>query len=158
MRSKTYTDEELNELRSIFSYNPLSGAITIKKTRKGSGLSVGDECGCADPNGYIRVPALGSYILAHRLAFILLGQEPPDMVDHINQDKQNNTWRNLRATTNSLNMRNTKARNSLGVKGIYKNNKGWKVQRTVDSKTIVYARTPCLGQALKIQKEIYVPL
>lgn len=59
-------------------------------------------------------------MLAHRLAYTLLGVELPEQVDHINGDKTCNAWHNLRDATQSQNQHNAKKRadNTSGVKGL----------------------------------------
>lgn len=58
--------------------------------------------------------------LAHRLAFIWMLGKAPNLVDHKNKIKTDNSWLNLRASTHALNAQNTGARcnNILGIKGI----------------------------------------
>jgi len=68
---------------------------------------------------------------AHRLAFLyMLGELPPNQVDHINRNRTDNRWVNLRAATHSDNCRNhTPGANSSGVTGVYffKRTGGWMV-------------------------------
>lgn len=47
----------------------------------------------------------------------------PEYVDHIDLDKSNNVWSNLRPAEHRENVRNSKVRsnNKLGVKGVYYN-------------------------------------
>jgi hypothetical protein len=44
--------------------------------------------------------------------------EWPSEIDHINLDKADNRWTNLRLATRRLNNANTRPRGALGVKGV----------------------------------------
>jgi hypothetical protein len=58
----------------------------------------------------------------HRIIWVLMtGEEPPDLIDHIDGNQKNNAWSNLRAATKSQNMMNrgVQTNNRLGAKGIY---------------------------------------
>jgi hypothetical protein len=59
---------------------------------------------------------------ASRCAWLYMtGAWPVDQVDHIDRDRMNNRWRNLREADNSLNQVNTGLRsdNKTGFKGVY---------------------------------------
>jgi hypothetical protein len=63
----------------------------------------------------------GKQVLAHRLAYRLItGDWPTTYIDHIDRDKRNNKWSNLRLATPSDNNCNTSLRadNRSGVKGV----------------------------------------
>lgn len=63
----------------------------------------------------------GTRYLAHRLAFLYMTGAWPDCdVDHINLDRADNRWGNLRQATRSQNMANGKLRssNTSGFKGV----------------------------------------
>lgn len=51
----------------------------------------------------------GKYCAAHRVIWKLMtGKEPPSIIDHRDQNKNNNCWRNLRAATKPQNCVNRK--------------------------------------------------
>jgi hypothetical protein len=62
----------------------------------------------------------------------MAGTFPPDETDHINRDKTDNRFANLRAVTKSENQHNTnlKITNTSGYKGVHycKTNKKWRAQ------------------------------
>jgi hypothetical protein len=68
--------------------------------------------------GYRQVWWHGKHVWAHRVAFELMGVPVPDQVDHINGDKADNRWCNLRAATSSQNARNRRVANRTGFKGV----------------------------------------
>lgn len=65
--------------------------------------------------GYVVVSLCGVQFLAHRLAWLLMTREwPPEHTDHINRDRSDNRWVNLRLASISQNNANsikTKPRN-----------------------------------------------
>ena len=65
--------------------------------------------------------------LAHRILFkVYTGCEPPDHIDHKNQNKQDNRKENLREATHETNMRNRKIskNNTSGANGLRKSSSG----------------------------------
>ena len=72
--------------------------------------------------GYRSIKIFGSLYQAHRLAYLMsTGQDPLDMqIDHINQDRLDNRFSNLRLVTNTENSRNASIRsdNTSGITGI----------------------------------------
>lgn len=72
-------------------------------------------------NGYSGIMFEGRAVYAHRLAFFLMtGKWPLQQVDHINGDKKDNRWINLREASASQNKANENRRstNTSGLKGV----------------------------------------
>jgi hypothetical protein len=87
------------------SYNPETG-LFIWRTKRGR-KSANSVAGSVGDRGYILINAFGKRMYAHRLAVLAMtGEFPPDVVDHINGDKSDNRWGNLRSCTQSVNMEN----------------------------------------------------
>lgn len=77
--------------------------------------------GNRDSDGYARVSINNKNVKLHRLAFLfMLGELPPDEVDHINGDKTDNRWVNLRLAVRAENGQNIRdsGRNTSGVIGV----------------------------------------
>src|SRR5690606_3787035 len=72
-------------------------------------------------NGYLVVYAKGRLFRAHRLAWVLMtGDWPAHDIDHINRNRADNRWANLREATRGQNLRNagTKRSSGTGLKGV----------------------------------------
>jgi hypothetical protein len=102
-----------SELKNILKYDKSSGTCTYLKS--------GKEINGTDTKGYKRMCCKGTSFLLHRVIWKLVtGTDPEHMVvDHIDQNKSNNSWTNLRLTGHSENVFNGKLRTnskySLGV-------------------------------------------
>ena len=66
--------------------------------------------GCNGPGGYKVVSLFKKAYKVHRIIFLLNHKYCPDIVDHIDRNKQNNNISNLRSATKSQNAMNSKAR------------------------------------------------
>src|SRR5690606_167269 len=76
---------------------------------------------------------------AHRLAFLYMtGEMPEKVVDHINGDRSDNRWENLRCANQSQNMANVGIRsaNTSGTPGVVwdKERQKWRAQLRVNGK------------------------
>lgn len=125
-------------LKSVVDYNPLTGVFTLKVD---SGKKkAGERAEHRDVFGYMittlpgkRGKFGGGQKRSHRLAFLyMLGEWPEEEVDHINGDRSDNRWINLRPVTSSENGRNSSvsSRNTSGVVGVsyHKKRKQWRAR------------------------------
>ncbi|RJP45482.1 HNH endonuclease [Candidatus Parcubacteria bacterium] len=88
-----------------------------------SRVPIGSRAGSLDSKGYLRIGIDGREYRSHRLAWLYMtGEWPPHEIDHINLDKLDNRWRNLRLATGSQNQANKSlySNNRSGAKGV-----GW---------------------------------
>lgn len=127
-------------MREYLHYDPDTGAIVwkIKRTQNAT-ANVGDMAGGIDDHGYRRVMFDGKKYRAHRLAFLLMGYAMPEQVDHINGDRTDNRWVNLRpanALTNAKNARR-RADSATALTGVTfsKQHGKWKVRINNDGVT-----------------------
>ena len=121
------------ELKRVLHYDPETGIFKwiVNAGAKGRGRA-GDVAGTND-QGYIKIIIAGKKYRAHRLAFLYMnGNFPKNAVDHIDGNRGNNKWTNLREATVTDNNRNMRLyrRNVTGLHGVqpgYTKRGGWTI-------------------------------
>jgi len=144
-------------LKQLVEYDKDTGIFT-RLTPYGDN-EIGDIIGFINNRGYMIISLRGKAYLAHRLAWLYItGDDPKEVIDHINQIKSDNRFSNLRDITFSRNLRNSSLnkRNKLGVTGVSfregtKNPYVAKIM--VDYKTIHLGRFKTLKKAKKARKK-----
>ena len=127
----------LSRLKQVLHYEPETGQFT--RVQAGRGVTVGPICG-SECDGYRTVVIDGSSYRLHRLAFLYMeGEWPQAKVDHINGDRADNRWANLRHATIRQNSHNRKTRSDskCGLKGVSWNARPqkWMARIGVDGKS-----------------------
>lgn len=129
----------IDRLKELLSYDPESGEFTrtVDQGRQRAGCIAGS----IDPiNGYIRIGIDKVCHKAHRLAWLYMtGQWPPDVIDHINGDRSDNRFSNLRLAVVSENNQNVQAARKdsrSGYRGVswLKARGKWRATINVDGK------------------------
>lgn len=93
-------------LRELYTYDCETGVFR-RRVKTSRHTVVGEVVGSPAKNGYLRITVDGVRVLAHRAAMLYVyGVMPPNDVDHIDGDRQNNRIANLRHATRSENMQN----------------------------------------------------
>lgn len=87
------------DLQREFIYYNKVGLLVRRKTNK---------CSNIQANGYVYATYKGKKYQAHRLIWKYVTGEDPDIIDHINGDRFDNRWHNLRNVDAALNSRNTR--------------------------------------------------
>jgi hypothetical protein len=104
----------------------------------GNRVSVGDEAGSLQGDGYLKVCLLGKKYAVHRIIYAMHNQLNPEVVDHIDGNRLNNKIDNLRACTKTQNNTNTSIRkhNTSGCKNVsfHKQTGKWRVIVRKDGK------------------------
>lgn len=116
-------------MKRSLQYDPITGQFT---------WSNGDKLKTSTCLGYLRINLGNEMCYLHRLAYLFMAKTPPNIIDHVNGDRSDNRWCNLREATRSQNMCNAKvsAKSKSGVKGItWCQRQGyWKTGLTLDGK------------------------
>lgn len=113
-------------LRTLLHYCPETGAfrwLVSNSARRPAGSAAGE----LKPSGYILIGINGWRYRAHRLAWLYVtGEWPQVQIDHRDNDRSNNKWLNLRPADNAQNQANAKRpkNNTSGFKGVF-----WNKQR-----------------------------
>lgn len=113
-------------LRELLHYDPDTG-LFIWLARCSNRALPGSIAGGGQSQGYLAIGVDRRRYLAHRLAWLYMtGAWPAAQVDHIDRDRKNNRWSNLREATAKQNAENAAAHrdSASGVKGI-----GWVASR-----------------------------
>jgi len=150
MANESITQKELKEL---FDYFPCSGEF-IRKKHIHYNAKIGDKAGCINTAGYVQISIKGVLFLAHRLAWTYMTGETPVFIDHINHDRSDNRWENLRQTTHQENCKNctfSKA-NTSGCTGVIWADNRWVARIKVNYKEIVIGRFVKFSDAVKARK------
>lgn len=128
-------DPEL--VRSLLRYEPESGKFFWRLT-KGS-RHANTEAGTLTTHGYIAIMLDQQKYQAHRLAWAFMtGISPAKQIDHINGDRLDNRWTNLREATSGENHYNAglSKRNRSGFKGVGLHRGLWRAKLNHNGKCI----------------------
>jgi hypothetical protein len=131
-------DLTADELRELIHYDPATG-IFICCIARGA-KSAGQPTGSLTDQNYKLVTIRGRRYRAHRLAWLYMtGEWPTQHIDHIDRDRTNNRWSNLRAADYVGNNGNAglSCKNTSGFKGVYfsRHAKRWRAQISISNKT-----------------------
>ena len=120
-------------MKMKYRYEPDTGLVIGRGNR---------PIGVVSNKGYLRTNIGDKKVSLHRLAFELMGVDIPEgmEIDHINHNRSDNRWSNLRLVTHSENQRNASKRkdNTSGVVGVNWNKqfKRWSARIHVDGRRI----------------------
>ncbi len=154
---------------SRLHYDSVSGDFRRKPTFDETGRCTnpafaGELAGGVNPsNGTLYIYIDGKLYAAHRLAWLMMtGKEPEDQIDHIDGNRLNNAWLNLREADNRQNNCNRpkQCNNTSGYKGVtyHSQNDCWVAQTWHKGKRIHISchRTP--EEAARAYKEFVLEL
>lgn len=109
-----------DRLKELLHYDPDTGVWRWRVSR--GRVIPGEKAGRTDANGYVGIRVERELYYAHRLAWVYMtGEWPLNQIDHINMDRADNRWCNLRAATVSQQRMNRRRQtnNRSGHKGVY---------------------------------------
>jgi hypothetical protein len=154
MTTRILTQEEL---KSQLNYDPETGVFTWA-TKPNRRIKIGDVAGCYSL-GYISIRVFGVMYRAHRLAFLYMTGNWPtkEYIDHIDGNRANNKWLNLREATNSENCMNSakRAKGTSGYKGVCwdKARNKWMASAMINRKTYHLGRFDDAKEAYEAYKK-----
>lgn len=118
-------------LQALLHYEPDTGKLFWKERplemfkreqdwKTWNAKFAGQEAFTANSIGYRRGSLFDKRYLAHRVIWKMVTGDEPEILDHEDGVRHNNKWENLRAVTQSDNMRNSsmKGDNTSGVVGV----------------------------------------
>ncbi len=115
-------------LKELLHYDPETGVFRWLVSKRGNrGVIAGDIAGCVGGNGYWVISVERHRDTGHRFAWLYMtGEWPENEVDHVDRDRANNRWENLRAATRQQNTWNVpgKKNRTNGFRGVRKSRYG----------------------------------
>lgn len=137
---KVMTEQDF--LRECFEYNPMTGDfiwkvrprdhfITTRAWKIWNSRFSGKVSGGITLDGYRMLGLNGIATFAHRVAWVFMtGRLPEQEIDHVDHNRTNNAWANLRAVTRGENCKNQtiSKKNTSGMTGVSwsKTHKNWR--------------------------------
>ena len=128
----------------LFVYNPEDGTfrwrvdIRVGRNKAFVLARAGDSAGFLSGYGYWSLSVDKVRTSGHRIAWLLMtGEWPQQDIDHINGDRADNRWTNLRLATRSENMENLRgphADNETGFLGVSRKRDRFEASITKDRK------------------------
>jgi hypothetical protein len=146
---------------TLFTYDPKTGELRNKIDRpsaSGEGAKKGELAGSYNNYGYLTVWINGKHYQAHQIIWLMMtGEWPERGIDHMNREKADNPWNNLRLATHSQQGRNNlRVDNTSGTTGVYWSNtyRRWIVQGNVDGKNQRYGSYRTKEEAVQVKEEL----
>jgi len=124
----------------LYDYCPNTGIVRSKVKRRQA--EVGTILGSPHGKGYLTVWYINRNYFLHRVIWLLVtGNWPRQEIDHIDGNRSNNSWANLREASTFVNTKNQKMResNSSGVIGVSRSSsvsKPWRATIVVNRNQI----------------------
>lgn len=157
-------------LRKLFDYDPETGLLRWKAqpfvSRKETPQAYGFNNKCAGKIAgtimkgrckylSVGIRTNGKFVtyLAHRVIWKWMnGEEPSECIDHVDGDKLNNRWVNLREATRGQNRHNMglQKNNRSGVKGVCWERNMWKAYISVEGRQIRLGRFKSMDDAATV--------
>ncbi len=128
----------VERLRELLNYD-LETGVFVWRTKRNGHVSAGRVAGYINGNGYCLIMVDRKFYKAARLAWLYVkGRWPADQIDHINRNRSDDRFGNLREATRSQNKANSlKYRNNTsGYKGVSRKRNKWQADIGVSGKTV----------------------
>ena len=155
-KCKSYDGYELNQafLQKFFLYEPNTGKLITRLPAQSrpKGIIVGSK----GSHGYLMTGIQGKNYLIHRLIWLYMTGSLPEQVDHIDHDRLNNKWDNLREVNSIDNVRNTglSKNSTTKINGVSQRKDGsYRAYIMVNRKQIHLGVFSDLGDAIQARKD-----
>lgn len=141
MRKKLPSTKYLHE---CFIYNSRTGKLRWKQRPKKHFMDErywrifntrwgGKIAGWMSDTGYCKIDFFGKHFMAHHIIWkMMTGRDLPEAIeiDHIDQDRSNNRWKNLRKADQSEQRWNSRfyKNNTSGFRGVWLNENRWRAE------------------------------
>lgn len=143
-----------DQLRDRLHYEPNTGIFY--RVKPVGGWSIGTKVGTKNGRGryVIKIDLVSFY--ASRLAWLYMtGEWPNGEIDHIDNDKMNDRWANLRLATHIENSQNRQyGRGAIGVRGVCRSFNGdkFRARIIVDRKSLSLGVFDTLDEAIAARR------
>lgn len=163
---------DIAALHRLLSYDPETGVLTwrarsVDMFRSTPGRSAEHACalwnsklaekpaGSDAGQGYLKVRLIYGMVPVHRVIWALMTGEWPVEVDHLNRDRADNRWANLRSVQRLENARNhgVQKNNTSGFPGVSRRDGKWRVRIGEGGKRTNLGSFACLGRALVVRRQ-----
>jgi hypothetical protein len=146
-----------SELKELVIYSSETGEF-VSRVDRSSRARAGRKIGTILPNGYVHIMINGRFYKGHRLAWLYMtGEWPAEQIDHVNGERSDNRWSNLRHCSASQNSFNRKKyrNNSTSVTGVYwhKRSQRWTASIDVSRKRISLGYFDSIDDAGRSRRE-----
>ena len=144
-------------VQELLIYEPESGLFTRRiSSNNAAKCQAGQPCGSSCGSGYLRMEIDYAHYRMHRLAWIYMtGQWPSGEIDHINGNRTDNRWTNLRDLpkwANTQNLRQPMSTSKTGVLGVSPQRGQFVAQISINGTTRFLGRFRTIGEA----KTVYI--
>lgn len=136
----------IDRVCELLEYEATTGLFRWRVSRNAGPAAcvAGNIAGTKQRRGYIVLTIDGRRVVAQRIAFLMMnGRWPAADIDHINGERSDNRWVNLREATrsqNNQNIRGPKRNNSTGFLGVKRHVRGsgvyWSAAIQVNKKPV----------------------
>ncbi len=140
----------VKRLKQVLIYKPKTGEWFWRAINPNSRMKIGNRAGYILQCGYWLLRVDGKRYYSSRLAwFYMTGRWPKQNIDHIDRNRANDRWKNLRECNQSQNRMNssTQLRKHPGLRGTYFQDGKWKAIVGKDKKLVYLGRFPTTEMA-----------
>jgi len=148
--ANAYSNITREYLLEKYNYDPETGIVTTKYTRRQVGWN---------HRNYLAINHKGKKLKLHRLIWLMVYGEWPEIIDHINFDKKDNRLVNLRSVdvaTNNAHRNNDIPKSNVPYISYIKVLNKWKAIGLIGKKQIYLGAFINLEDAISRQKEFYL--